>query len=109
MTEDTPFSFQLGTTTISTMVGNITQIEADALVSSDDVYLSMGGGVSFALSEAAGDALRDDARKQPVPLPLGSVWVTSAGRLPARYVLHATTIDFRLDPPVDALIASLVQ
>lgn len=109
MTDDSAFSFDLGTTTITTMVGDITRIEADALVSSDDVYLSMGGGVSLALSRAAGGTLRDDARKQPVPLPLGSVVATSAGRLSARYILHATTIGYVQNPPVDALIACLIQ
>lgn len=109
MTVDSAFSFELGTTSIATMVGDITHIDADALVSSDDVYLSMGGGVSLALSRAAGDALRDEARKQPVPLPLGSVVVTGAGRLHARYVLHATTIGHVRNPPVDALIACLIQ
>jgi O-acetyl-ADP-ribose deacetylase (regulator of RNase III) len=109
MTSDSAFSFELGTTSIATVIGDITHIDADVLVSSDDVYLSMGGGVSLALSRAAGDVLRNEARKQPIPLPLGSVVVTGAGRLNARYVLHATTIGHVRNPPADALIACLMQ
>ena len=67
---------------------------ADALVSSDDAWLSMGGGVSAALLEAAGRGLRAEARKlaRTERPRVGDVVVTSAGRLPARYVLHAITI-----------------
>jgi len=109
MTKNTEYSFQIGHTTIIAMVGDLTQVQADALVSSDDVFLSMGGGVSMALSRVAGDIFREDVRKQKVPVSLGSVVVTSAGRLPARYVFHATTIDFTNHPPVDTLIACLVR
>jgi len=73
------------------MFGDITKSSCEVLVSSDDYMLSMGGGVSFALGNAAGAALRDDARKCG-GRNLGEVVVTSAGRLPARYVLHAVTI-----------------
>jgi O-acetyl-ADP-ribose deacetylase (regulator of RNase III) len=67
----------------------------DALVSSDDTRLSMGGGVSGAILSAAGAALRDEAQKV-VPLRLGDVAVTSAGDLPARYILHAATVNWDL-------------
>src|SRR5215211_215728 len=109
MVPDTAFNFQIGQTTIATIVSDLTRVAADALVSSDDVFLSMSGGVSFALSGAAGDGLREDIQKQKIPVPLGSVIVTSAGRLPARYVFHATTLDFSINPPVDTLIASLMR
>lgn len=109
MAKNTEYSFLMGNTTIVTMVGDLTCFEADALVSSDDGFLSMGGGVSLALSGVAGENLREDVRKQKVPVSLGSVVVTSAGRLPARYVFHAITIDFTSHPPVDTLIACLMR
>ena len=103
--------FLIGQTTIHVVSGKLPQDAggADALVSSDDVYLTMSGGVSRDISEAAGESLRQDARKQQFPLAIGSVVVTSAGRLPARYVLHATTLDFQTRPPAEALIARLMQ
>jgi O-acetyl-ADP-ribose deacetylase (regulator of RNase III) len=52
----------------------------------------MGGGVSNTLALAAGDSLRAEARKH-IPLKLGDVAVTSAGKLKAKYVFHAITID----------------
>lgn len=73
--------------------GDITKVNADALVSSDDNYLSMGGGVSWALLKAGGETIQQEARKH-IPLKLGSVAVTSAGNLPAKFIFHAVTIDY---------------
>jgi O-acetyl-ADP-ribose deacetylase (regulator of RNase III) len=73
--------------------GDITACKADILVSSDDNYLSMGGGVSYAISQAAGAAVISEARKQ-LPLKLGDVAVTSSGNLHCKYIFHAVTIDY---------------
>jgi O-acetyl-ADP-ribose deacetylase (regulator of RNase III) len=73
--------------------GDITQVQADALVSSDDNHLTMGGGVSLAILKAGGEVIQREARKH-IPLEIGSVAVTSAGRLPAKYIFHAVTIDY---------------
>lgn len=70
---------------------DITTSIADAIVSTDDWRLSMGGGVSRAIMTAAGCQIVLDAAKA-VPAKPGSVVVTSAGALPARYVFHAITI-----------------
>jgi O-acetyl-ADP-ribose deacetylase (regulator of RNase III) len=90
MIQDTDYS--IGDTTFSITYCSITEVPADALVSSDDNYLSMGGGVSAAIARVAGRALVADARKH-IPLSLGDVAVTSAGELPAKYVFHGVTID----------------
>ena len=85
--------------------GDITNLPVEAIVSSDDTYLSMGGGVSLAIAIRAGDALRAEARKH-VPLRAGDVVVTSAGHLKARYVFHAATIDYdRMVMPDEEIIA----
>src|SRR5215510_1979210 len=74
--------------------GDITGVMADVLVSSDDSHLSMGGGVSASLLRAGGDMIAQEAHKH-VPLGLGDVAVTSAGKLHARYIFHVVTIDFK--------------
>jgi serine/threonine protein kinase len=71
--------------------GNLVEEEVDALVSSDDEMLSMGGGVSAALQRAAGSALAEEARRYK-PVRAGRAVVTSAGALSARFVFHAVTI-----------------
>ena len=65
----------------------------DALVSSDDTHLSMGGGVSAAILKAAGPELKRDAQ-QLLPVSVGDVCVTRAGVLPVKYVLHPITVDW---------------
>lgn len=65
-----------------------------ALVSSDDNYLSHGGGVSAALWDAAGPALQAHVREKRPKLRLGDVYASPAGDLDADVLLHAVTIDF---------------
>ena len=90
MIQDT--SYSIGDATFAITYADITSVSADALVSSDDNYLSMGGGVSAAIARGAGPTLIADARKH-IPLSLGDVAVTSAGDLAAKYVFHGVTID----------------
>jgi O-acetyl-ADP-ribose deacetylase (regulator of RNase III) len=83
--------YRVGPSTITVRFGDITASGSEVLVSSDDFELSMGGGVSQAILAAAGPRILDDARKR-APARVGDVVVTSAGRLPARYLFHAITI-----------------
>jgi O-acetyl-ADP-ribose deacetylase (regulator of RNase III) len=85
--------YELNNTTFRVMYSDITKLEVDAIVSSDDNYLSMGGGVSSAILNAGGDSIRQDAVKQ-IPLQMGEVAVTTAGKLSAKFVFHAITIDY---------------
>ncbi|MGD8213314.1 MAG: macro domain-containing protein [Desulfobacterales bacterium] len=70
---------------------DITKSEAQVLVSSDDNYLTMTGGVSAAIRKAGGNAIALDAAKK-IPVALGDVAVTTAGTLRAHYVFHAITL-----------------
>lgn len=85
--------YKIYNTTFRIAYGDITQMVADVLVSSDDGYLSMGGGVSAALLRAGGELIRVESRKH-IPLKIGGVAVTSAGELHAKYIFHAVTIDY---------------
>jgi O-acetyl-ADP-ribose deacetylase (regulator of RNase III) len=84
-------TYQIGPSTLILEFGDLTTSSADVLVSSDDSYLTMGGGVSAAILRAAGESLLRDAAKK-VPARLGDVVVTTAGALEAKYVFHAITI-----------------
>ncbi len=94
-------NYSIGDAIFSIAYADITLVSADAVVSSDDNYLSMGGGVSAAIARGAGPTLIADARKH-VPLSLGDVAVTSAGNLAAKYVFHGVTIDLRRMTYADA-------
>jgi len=79
--------------TLTVKFGNILDTQAEVIVSSDDCYVTMGGGVSGAILRAGGESIIRDAQKM-VPIPLGDVLVTTAGKLEhQKYVYHCITID----------------
>jgi len=84
-------TYHIGKSRLTLTFGDITSSDAQVLVSSDDYYLSMGGGVSAAILEAGGNSIALDAVKR-VPAMLGDVVVTTAGTLRAQYIFHAITI-----------------
>ena len=86
-------AYQFGKSRLIIKFGDLTSAVPDVIVSSDDAYLSMGGGVSASILRAGGDVIARDARKN-VPCQMGDVVVTSAGKLEAKYVFHAITIDW---------------
>ncbi len=72
--------------------GDITAIGVDAMANAANGGLRGGGGVDGAIHSAGGpEIMRElDAMRDAVcPLPAGQAVATGAGRLPARYVLHA--------------------
>ena len=83
-------TYRFGKSQLTLEFGDITASDAQVLVSSDDCYLTMGGGVSAAIRKAGGDAIALDAAKK-IPATLGDVVVTTAGSLPAHYIFHAIT------------------
>jgi O-acetyl-ADP-ribose deacetylase (regulator of RNase III) len=84
-------TYLVGKSQLTLEFGDITTSKADVLVSSDDAYLSMGGGVSQAILRAAGRQIITDSSKM-VPAKLGDVVLTTAGALNAKYIFHAVTI-----------------
>jgi len=64
-----------------------------AVVSPDDTYLSVGGGVALALASKAGMRAVLHEVSKFVPVPQGESRVTSAGLLPVQYIIHAATIE----------------
>src|SRR5437763_858042 len=76
--------------------GSLVEVQADALVSSDDSHLTASGGVARALRQQAGiDVRREcDQIAQERHLTVGDVVSTAPGRLPCHHLYHAITIDF---------------
>jgi O-acetyl-ADP-ribose deacetylase (regulator of RNase III) len=89
--------------TLQIYQGSLVEVEVDVLVSSDDNYLSAGGGVSYALASAAGQEIREEYRKlvESQRPRIGDIVRTSAGALPCRYLYHAITVDFDLNHNLD--------
>ncbi len=78
---------------IHAVAGDITQMDVDAIVNAAHSSLLGGGGVDGAIHSAGGPAiLREcrDIRRHDYPkgLPTGKAVITTAGELPAQYVIH---------------------
>jgi O-acetyl-ADP-ribose deacetylase (regulator of RNase III) len=72
--------------------GDITQYPADAIVNAANSELLPGGGVCGAIHRAGGPAIADECariRSERGPLSPGQAVATTAGRLGAKYVIHA--------------------
>ena len=78
--------------------GDIATVEADAVANAANDRLRMGAGVAGALKRAGGDEIEHEAMAQG-PIELGAAIATTAGRLPARYVIHGAVMgqDLRTD------------
>ena len=72
--------------------GDICELEVDAIVNPTSLSLWMSAGVGGALKRAGGDEIEFAAVRQ-APVPLGGAIVTPAGRLAARVVIHAVSLD----------------
>ena len=83
--------FKIQDCMISVELGDITQIQADAVVNPANSRLIMGGGVAGAIKRVGGPAIEKEAI-QMGPIPVGEAVATTAGRLKARYVIHAPTM-----------------
>jgi O-acetyl-ADP-ribose deacetylase (regulator of RNase III) len=73
---------------IELVEGDITTQSVDVIVNAANSDLAHGGGVAAAIARAAGPALRRESAEHP-RVPVGGAGVTTAGQLPARWVVHA--------------------
>ena len=72
--------------------GDICDLEVDAIVNAANLSLWMSTGVAGEIKRAGGDAIEFAAVRQ-APVPLGEAIVTPAGRLAAKVVIHAVSLD----------------
>ncbi|WP_308192948.1 macro domain-containing protein [Mycobacterium sp. PSTR-4-N] len=78
------------------MHGDITQQEVDAVVNPANTGMRGGGGADGAIHRAGGHAiLRDCIERFPNGLPTGDAGWTTAGDLPARWVIHTVGPNFK--------------
>jgi len=75
------------TTRVEVVEGDITKIEVDAVVNAANSKLRGGGGVDGAIHRAGGPAILAECKKHD-GCPTGESVATTAGNLPARYVIH---------------------
>jgi O-acetyl-ADP-ribose deacetylase len=80
-------------TIIDVTQGDITKVRADAIVNAANSSLLGGGGVDGAIHRAGGPEILDECRllratSLPDGLAVGAAVATTAGKLPAQWVIH---------------------
>lgn len=81
---------------ITAVLGDITTQRVDVIVNAANRAMRGGGGVDGAIHAAGGpDILADCIRRFPQGLDTGQAGWTTAGRLPARFVVHVVGPNYR--------------
>jgi O-acetyl-ADP-ribose deacetylase (regulator of RNase III) len=96
---------------ITVVRGDITAQDVDAVVNAANGSLLGGGGVDGAIHRAGGPAILEACRalradRYPDGLPTGDAVATTAGRLPARWVIHTVGPVWSQGEDRSALLAS---
>ena len=76
---------------IELLQGDITKIQVDAIVNAANTSLLGGGGVDGAIHRVGGPEILEDCKKirsKQGGCPVGEAVITTAGKLPAQYVIH---------------------
>ncbi|MFE2441306.1 O-acetyl-ADP-ribose deacetylase [Streptomyces melanosporofaciens] len=98
-------------TNITLALGDITEQNVDAVVNAANSSLLGGGGVDGAIHRRGGSDILDECRdlrasRYGKGLPAGQAVATTAGRLPARWVIHTVGPVFSTTEDRSATLAS---
>lgn len=83
---------RIGRTVIDLIMGDITEMETDAIVNAANEQLAHGGGVAGAISRKGGKTIQEESDAWVYargPVAVGSTAFTTGGNLKVRYVIHA--------------------
>jgi O-acetyl-ADP-ribose deacetylase (regulator of RNase III) len=100
---------------IVVLTGDITSQDVNAIVNAANSTLLGGGGVDGAIHDAGGPQILEECQQirattYPNGLPTGDAVITTAGNLPAQYVIHTVGPIYGRNPEHEAeLLAACYQ
>ncbi|MDP2158578.1 MAG: macro domain-containing protein [Nitrospirota bacterium] len=74
--------------TLRLIQGDITHRDVDAIVNAANSSLQHGGGVAGAIVRKGGKIIQEESNKI-APVPVGHAAITGAGKLHAKFIIHA--------------------
>ena len=77
---------------LEVIAADVTKLEVDAIANAANTQLAHGGGVAGAISRAGGPEVQRESNEK-APIGLGEAVETTAGDMPARWVIHAATME----------------
>jgi O-acetyl-ADP-ribose deacetylase (regulator of RNase III) len=77
---------------LEVIAADVTKLDVDAIANAANTHLMHGGGVAGAISRAGGPAVQRESDER-APIELGEAVETTAGEMPARWVIHAATME----------------
>jgi O-acetyl-ADP-ribose deacetylase len=85
--------FKVGNAILELLKGDITDVQADAIVNAANTTLLGGAGVDGAIHSKGGPKILEEckrlrAKEWPDGLPTGNAAITTGGNLKAKYVIH---------------------
>ena len=92
---------------IKLVAGDFTTLDVDAVVNAANSRMRGGGGVDGAIHRAGGPAVLEDCRTRfPDGLATGDAGWTTAGEMPARWVIHVVGPNYRAGQTDRSLLTS---
>lgn len=73
------------------MMGDLTEMDVDAVVNAANNDLKLGGGVAGAIRRKGGEAIQRECDAIGT-IPVGEAAITTGGKLRAKYVIHAASM-----------------
>jgi O-acetyl-ADP-ribose deacetylase len=77
---------------LEVIAADVTALDVDAIANAANTQLKHGGGVAGAIARAGGPAVQRESDEK-APIGLGEAVETTAGDMPARWVIHAATME----------------
>jgi O-acetyl-ADP-ribose deacetylase (regulator of RNase III) len=77
---------------LEVIAADVTALDVDAIANAANTQLAHGGGVAGAIWRAGGPDVQRESYER-APIGLGEAVETTAGNMPARWVIHAATME----------------